>query len=638
MTARRSFALVLAVTAFLASFAGVRAFAAEGPVGSLVVRSIDATEQPQVKAVLQYTGPLTSAVKNVTVRENGRIIPDAKVVPLSESAAGIGVVIVLDTSGSMRSGDRIELAKTAIRSFVASRSASEQIALVSFSDVPRVMHGFSADDGAATAVEPLLATGETALWDAIKVAVGLFRDKAGMQPNVLVLSDGTDSVSTASAAEAKAAAQAAHVPISAIGLTGAGYDGSELSSIASATGGRFQASTKAEDLASMFGQIRRDLNQQFEIVWKSQSASPEVSFQLQGAVADGVVPGGGSSQGSSTRPKIVSAGKPFMATGAGRLMAMLLFGFAGVAAAYGGMLLLNARTSPLKSRLAMYGTGGLDPAVTGKRSNEIASTEMVRRAVDWTAEAGKSVGLYTWIEKRLEVARLPLRAAEAAFFTFAFSVAAGFAAFALKGIVMGVLVTALVLGGAAATLAVLAFRTKSKFVKQLPTALQLLASSLRAGYSLLQGCESVAHEIGGPFGAELKRVMVEARLGRPLEDALELAAERVDSPDFRWVVMAINIQREVGGNLAELLDTVAETMRARARLKGEVKALTAEGRASAMMLGIMPPALGGAMAMLSPGYLDPLFHQTTGKIMLGVAGTGVLIGFFWMQKIIKVDL
>lgn len=639
MIRRRSLALVLAVAGFLAGFAGTAAFGAEGPVGSLVVRSIDATEQPEVKAVLQYTGPLTSAVKNVTVRENGQIVPNAKVVPLSESAAGIGVVIVLDTSGSMRAGDRIELAKQAVKTFVSSRGPAEQIALVSFSDEPRVTHGFSADDGAAVAVDPLLASGETALWDAIKVAVGLFGNRTDIQPNVLVLSDGTDSVSKSSAGEAKAAALAAHVPVSAIGLTGPGYDGAELASIAAATGGRFQASANAANLEDMFGQIRRDLNQQFQVVWNAKSPSPEVSFQLQGAVADGIVPGGGASQGSSTRPKIVSTGTPFLSTGMGRLIAMLLFGFGGAAAAYGGMLLINARNSPLKSRLAMYGTGGYDATATsGQKSNEIASTEMVRRAVEWTAEAGKSVGLYTWIERRLEVARLPLRAAEAAFFTFAFAVFAGIAATSLKGILMGILVTGLVIGGAAGTLAIMAFRTKRKFVNQLPTALQLLASSLRAGYSLLQGCESVAHEIGGPFGAELKRVLAEARLGRPLEDAMEMAAERVDSPDFTWVVMAIGIQREVGGNLAELLDTVADTMRARARLRGEVKALTAEGRASAMMLGIMPPALGAAMGALSPGYLDPLFHQTMGKMMLGVATVGVLIGFVWMQKIIKVDL
>ncbi len=605
---------------------------------SLVVRSLDNTKAPNVKAVLQYTGPLTSAVKNVTVRENGRLVPDVKVVPLSEAATSVGVVVVLDTSGSMRSGNRINLAKQAVADFVAGRGANEQIALVTFSDIPRVIHGFSADNGAAEAVASQTAAGETALWDAISLAVGLFHDRPDVQPNVLVLSDGTDSVSKATAADAKAAAQAAHVSVSAIGLTGAGYDGSELASIAAATGGRFQASTKAADLAAMFNTIRQDLNQQFQVSWTAKDVAPEVSFQLQGAIATGAVPKGGASEGSAVRPKIVAGGHSLFSGSAGRMMAILLFGCAGLAAAFGIALVATERTSPIRSRLALYGSPSEVAKATAKRDGEIASTEFVRKAVEWTSGAGRNIGLNEWIEKRLAVARLPLRAAEAAFFTLAFAFVVGVAMFVLKGVLIGILAFVLIGGTAALALQVAAIRSQRRFVKQLPSALQLLASSLRAGYSLLQGCESVANEMGGPFSAELKRVLSEARLGRPLEEALELASDRVDCPDFTWVVMAINIQREVGGNLAELLDTVAETMRARSRLRGEVKALTAEGRASAVILGIMPPALGAAMAVMSPGYLDPLFHETIGRMMLGGSALMAIGGFFWMQKIIKVDL
>src|SRR5215211_3755790 len=102
------------------------------------------------------------------------------------------------------------------------------------------------------------------------------------------------------------------------------------------------------------------------------------------------------------------------------------------------------------------------------------------------------------------------------------------------------------------------------------------------------------------MGSELQRVMAEARLGRPLDDALADMAERLESPDFQWAVMAIGIQREVGGNLAELLDTVAETMLARERLRRDVKALTAEGRMSAIVLGVLPLVLGLAMWALNP--------------------------------------
>jgi tight adherence protein B len=247
-------------------------------------------------------------------------------------------------------------------------------------------------------------------------------------------------------------------------------------------------------------------------------------------------------------------------------------------------------------------------------------------------------GFLEWVERKLDAARLPLRAAEAAFFSVAFAVVLSIAAFVVSGFFVAILALLAGLGAPIVVVSFLGWNRKRKFLRQLPSMLQLLASSLRAGYALLQGVEAVAQEIEDPMGAELRRVLAEARLGRPLDDALEEMALRMQSPDFSWVVMAISIQRNVGGNLAELLDTVAETMQARTRLRREVKALTAEGRMSAIMLVIMPPALMLAMVFLSPGYLTPLFTETVGKIMLGTGAFLMVAGWFWMQKMIKVDV
>src|SRR4029077_6299411 len=141
----------------------------------------------------------------------------------------------------------------------------------------------------------------------------------------------------------------------------------------------------------------------------------------------------------------------------------------------------------------------------------------------------------------------------------------------------------------------LAARRRRTFTSQLPDMLQLMAGALRAGYSLMQGVEAVAQEVDDPMGSELRRVLAEARLGRVLEEALDDMADRMGSADFKWAVMAVRIQREVGGNLAELLSTVAETMIARERLRREVRALTAEGRISAIVLLLLPIGLGFAM-------------------------------------------
>ena len=140
----------------------------------------------------------------------------------------------------------------------------------------------------------------------------------------------------------------------------------------------------------------------------------------------------------------------------------------------------------------------------------------------------------------------------------------------------------------------MANRRRKQFLAQLPDMLQLLSGTLRAGYSLMQGVEAVSQEVGDPMGQELRRVVTEARLGRPLEEALDGVAERMDSPDFAWAVMAIRIQREVGGNLAELLMTVAETMTQRERLRRDVAALTAEGRISAIVLGLPARSASGS--------------------------------------------
>ena len=147
-------------------------------------------------------------------------------------------------------------------------------------------------------------------------------------------------------------------------------------------------------------------------------------------------------------------------------------------------------------------------------------------------------------------------------------------------------------------------RRRTKFVAQLPDMLTLMASTLKAGYSLMQGVEAVSQEVQDPMGKELRRIVVEARLGRPLEEAMDDAANRMDSLDFSWAVMAITIQREVGGNLAELLMTVAETMVERERLRRDVKSLTAEGRMSAIVLGMLPPGLGLVMYSMNPEYMS----------------------------------
>ena len=166
-----------------------------------------------------------------------------------------------------------------------------------------------------------------------------------------------------------------------------------------------------------------------------------------------------------------------------------------------------------------------------------------------------------------------------------------------------------------------------------------MAGSLTAGLSLAQSIDTIVNEGSEPISSEFRRVLVEARLGVSLETALEGVAERFDSKDFAWVVMAINIQRRVGGNLAELLDTVAATIREREYMRRQVAALAAEGKLSAFVLGGLPPLFFIYLLLHEVRLrLGPVVDGPLGYLMLGGSVFILAVGAFWMSRIIKVEV
>ncbi|MEL6983662.1 MAG: type II secretion system F family protein, partial [Actinomycetota bacterium] len=268
----------------------------------------------------------------------------------------------------------------------------------------------------------------------------------------------------------------------------------------------------------------------------------------------------------------------------------------------------------------------------------LVQTALVQRAVAMTENFAERRGFLTRIEEMLERANLPIRAGEAMFFLSLGVFGAAVAGVMVTGSFFVAAILGVITAGVGyAGLQITAKRRLKAFEQQLPDTLQLLAGTLRAGYSLPQGVDAVSHEIADPMGHELRRAMTEAQLGRELEDALSNVADRLDSADFAWAVMAIGIQREVGGNLSEVLLTVADTMMQRDRLQREVNALTAEGRVSAFILSMMPPGLGAVMYVMNPEYVGVLFSRTIGLILVGLAVVSGLIGLAWMKKVITID-
>ena len=179
-------------------------------------------------------------------------------------------------------------------------------------------------------------------------------------------------------------------------------------------------------------------------------------------------------------------------------------------------------------------------------------------------------------------------------------------------------------------------RRRAAFAEQLPDTLQLLAGSLRAGYGILQAADAVATEAPSPTAEEFKRLLVETRLGRPLHASLRAMADRLGNEDFQWFVEAVEIHREVGGNLAEILDTVGRTVRDRNRLRRQVKALSAEGRISAVILTILPFAVGVVISIVNPGYSHELFSSALGVgLVLGAAAL-MVIGTIWLRRTVRI--
>ena len=181
-------------------------------------------------------------------------------------------------------------------------------------------------------------------------------------------------------------------------------------------------------------------------------------------------------------------------------------------------------------------------------------------------------------------------------------------------------------------------RRMKAFNSQLGDALILIANSLRTGYSFMQASDMVAQEMRPPISSEFSRAVKEMNLGVTIEDALANLGKRINSEDLDLVLTAVLIQRQVGGNLSEVLDNIARTIRERVRIRGEIRTLTAQGRISGIIVSLLPVVLGLVIYLLNPEYVKLLFVHPVGKIMLGVAGLGQVIGIIVIRRIVDIEV
>lgn len=617
-----------------------------GTGSTIQLVEVNSTDAANVQVVFRYDGPAAD-ISKLALTDNGKSVqPSTAPAPLASANRAMGVVIVMDTSASTDNSGVLAAGRSAVKALLPALPKTAQIAVVAAGSDALLVQRFTTD---LALVEKQLGgltpTGDGALWEGVARAADELKSQSNMVGTIVLVTDGNAGKGTLFSA-AKGLVVDAGASVFGAGLSG--KIGNEPSELASATGGTFTVTDKVSDITTLIPGYAPKINGLYAMNYATATTKGvnDITLAIDQTTVKGSYLVGSQARGATAlayQPPVTAGGVKAFQNSFGMALAVGLALFAAGLAAYAIISIAVKDTSGLAHVLQPYSEGyvartNADDDYEGADSG-MAQTAVMQRAVEFTRQFAEKQGFLSKVEGSLERANLPLRAAEAMFFYAAAAVifvllTAVITKSAFAVLVIAVLVV-LVPPGA---LNFLANRRQRQFLEMLPDTLQLLSGTLRAGYSMMQGVEAVSQEVAEPMGRELRRVVTESRLGRPLEESLDAVADRMASPDFSWAVMAIRIQREVGGNLSELLMTVADTMTQRERLKRDVKSLTAEGRISAYVLAALPVLLGFAMWGINPDYMSALFDETIGKIALGVAVVMMVAGFLWMQAIVKVDV
>lgn len=551
-------------------------------------------------------------------------------------------VLVIDTSNSMR-GDRFRAARVAAQTFLSSLPSDVQVGIITFDgDVSADLPPTRDRDSALAVIDRLGLSPQTRLYDGVLAGARMAGNEG--QRTLLVLSDGADTSDTA-LDEVTAAIAASGLIVDVVSLQQSGAARFALRQLAAAGNGQL-IDAEPDALAAAFAREADILARQVVVTAEipasvtQREASIVVSFPTDDGstlTAEAFAPV--SRAREEVPPTIPAPERPFAVP--------TIWMYAGMAAVGLGLLVMmvvvasprSARELSPAERASAY-TGRV--VGRGGRGQAKAEAEPTLAQAKTAAESvlARNAGLAARIATRLEGAGNPLKPAEWLLVHTAIFAGAGVVGLMLgKGsLVVGLVFMALGAFGPWLFLGLKRSRRRKAFNSSLPDTLQLMSGSLAAGLSLAQSVDTIVREGVDPVASEFKRVLVETRLGVSLEDALEGVADRFESKDFGWVVMAIKIQRQVGGNLAELLDNVAATMREREYMRRQVAALAAEGKLSAYVLGGLPPGFMLYLLMTNRDYVIVMFTEPMGWAMLIGAGMLLSLGIFWMSRLIKVEV
>jgi tight adherence protein B len=563
----------------------------------------------------------------IEVRENGMRVANSLVTPLAASGLRFGVVLAIDASNSME-GPPFEAAINAAKRFVSERQPEAELGFVAFNGDVLVLQTPTDDtDALARALEnpPVLAYG-TRIYDALDRSLDLLADSKIAAGSVVLLSDGADVGSVHRLDRIVAAARRQRVRIFTVGLRSGAFDPSALRGIAERTGGTYAEASSADELAAIYSELGRRLAGEYLIRYRS-NARPESHVDVEialsgiaGATAEYVAP---TPAGVAPyhRPLITRFVLSPASVALVALLATVLLGWA-IA------LLAKGRTRDLVERVSHFSVEA--PRVL--RERDLAAAIPARVGGQYTK------GWWARLERDLEIARIEMSPRRVAAFTgsgslglFVVVFAAVSPIFAVLGLIAPPIASRSIVRWKLA-------RLRDTFADQLPTALQVLASALRAGHSFSGALGVVVENTHEPARSELKRVVQDDQLGVMPEVALRRMAERMANRDIEQVALLAELQRTSGGNSAEVLDTVVETIRERGELRRLVKTLTAQGRMARWILTGLPIVLTLFLWFMNPDVMNPFFESGVGQALVLVAVIMVAAGSALIQRIIDIDV
>lgn len=621
--------------------------------GGFTIEAVDTSSHPEVAVTVTVENQLVGDVApRFKIIEDGRSRP---VTVESTASSDLKVVLLLDVSGSMQ-GAPLEAAKAAAARFVTEMPAGVQIGIISFGNTPALASGFTDDrQTLLTAIELLNARGETALYDGLAAAAALFSNESSEGRTVVLLSDGGDTVSSNSLDDAVVTVEELDATLFAVELESPENDSDALFALATAAGGTVTSADDPAALGILFSEIASELLSSYRLVFTSEAfdlASLRIDVVAGGSVVAGAnrwieLPADTSlvdsepEPGSGVEPAPVAI--PPLRKGSTIELSWLETGTASWLGA-GAIFLAFAivfTTISLRPRTPLVARGRstltASPSQLRTRDKKTALSVIADSATALAEQTLNRGDRFKTLNAALERAGVALRPGEFLVLAGSGALAAAAIGFLLINEAVGLLFAGIVIGVAPLWLSSKTDKRSALFGEQLGDTLQLMSSSMRAGYGLLQAIDAVAEEALSPTAEEFQRIKIETHLGRDLDESLKAAAGRVDSEDFRWVAEAIEIHRQIGGDLAEILDAVNETIRDRNKIRRRIKSLSAEGRISGVILSLIPIVLVFVILIINPGYIGELTSNGLGQGLIVGGIVAWLIAVAWMRKIIRLQ-